>query len=162
MEHEVKVGRREAALVVSKRLPVTLADIGGTIGTQFGVVYGYLGAHGAVPNGPPFIIYHGSPESGEPFDIEICAPVVVAVEPPAGWQLQELPAGEFATLLHVGPYDTIGAAYTVMMAWPAEHGYTIAGPPREVYLSEPDTPPDQIRTIVELPVVEVAAPVTVG
>ena len=48
------------------------------------------------------------------------------------------------------------------MAWPAEHGYAIAGPPREVYLSEPETPPEQIRTIVELPVEEVDAPVTAG
>lgn len=162
MEREVKVGRREATLVVSKRVPVTLAGIGGTIGSAFGEVYGHLGGHGAAPDGPPFVIYHGTPASGEPFDIEICAPVARAVEPPAGWQLQELPAGMFATLLHVGPYDTIGTAYAEIMAWPGEHGYAIAGPPREVYLSDPSTPPEQIRTIVELPVVEVATPVAAG
>jgi effector-binding domain-containing protein len=162
MRREVKVGRREAALVVAKRLPVTLPEIGGAISGSFGEVYGHLGRIGGVPEGPPFVIYHGTPASGEPFDIEICAPVPVAVEPPAGWQLVELPAGTFATLLHVGPYDTIGTAYAEIMAWPGEHGYAIAGPPREVYLSDPETPPEQIRTIVELPVVEVAAPVAAG
>jgi effector-binding domain-containing protein len=162
MAHEVKVGRREAALVVAKRVPVTLAEIGGVISRTFGEVYGHLGTRGAVPEGPPFVIYHGSPASGEPFDIEICAPVPVAVEPPAGWQLQELPAGLFATLLHVGPYDTIGEAYAAITARVGEHGFVAAGPPREVYLSEPTVPPEQIRTIVELPVVEVAAPVLAG
>jgi len=159
MGNEVKVRRREAAFVVSKRIRVTLAEIGSTIGGAFGEVYGYLGVHGAVPEGPPFIIYHGSPASGEPFEIEICAPVPVPVEPPAGWQLQELPAGLFATLLHVGPYDTIGAAYAQLMTWPGAHGLAVAGPPREVYLSEPETPPEQIRTMVELPVVEASSPV---
>ncbi len=158
MGDEVKVGRREAAFVVSKRLPVTLAGIGSAIGGAFGEVYGYLGVRGAVPEGPPFVIYHGAPASVEPFEIEICAPVPVPVEPPAGWQAQELPAGLFATLLHVGPYDTIGAAYAELMAWPGEHGLAVAGPPREVYLSEPETPPEQIRTIVELPVVEISGP----
>jgi effector-binding domain-containing protein len=162
MGHEVKVGRRGVALVVAKRVPVTLAEIGRVIGTSFGEVYGHLGGHGDVPAGPPFIIYHGTPASGEPFEIEICAPVAAAVDPPSGWQLRELPAGTFATLLHVGPYDTIGAAYAEILAWPGANGYAVAGPPREVYLSEPETPPDQIRTIVELPVTEVSAPVAAG
>ncbi len=161
MAHEVKVGRREAALVVAKRVPVTLAEIGGVISGAFGEIYGDLGHRGAAVEGPPFVIYHGTPAS-EPFDIEVCAPVPVPVEPPAGWALQELPAGLFATLLHVGPYDTIGEAYAAMSAWVGEHGYVAAGPPREVYLSEPTVPPEQTRTIVELPVVEVAAPVLAG
>lgn len=162
MAHEVKVGRRDAALVLSKWFAVTLADIGRVMGAAFGEVYGHLGASGAAPDGPPFVIYHGTPASGQPFDIEVCAPIAHPVEPPTGWQLQELPAGTFATLLHVGPYDTIGEAYAAIMAWPAEHGHAIAGPPREVYLSEPETPPAQIRTIVELPVEEVGAPAAAG
>lgn len=154
MEGEFKVGRREAALVVSKRFPVRLSEIGSVMGGAFGEVYGYLGARGAEPKGPPFVVYHEAPVGDDPFDIEVCAPVARAVEPPAGWQAQELPAGTFVTLLHVGPYDTIGAAYEALWAWIPEHGYAAAGPPREVYLSEPGTPPEQIRTIVEVPVVE--------
>jgi effector-binding domain-containing protein len=160
MAGEVKVGQRDAALVVSKRLPVTLAEIGNVMSQAFGEVYGHLAARRAEPQGPPFVIYHGRPASGEPFDIEVCAPVARAVEPPPGWQTQELPAGTFVTLLHVGPYDTVGAAYEAAFPWIAAHGYAVAGPPREVYLSEPETPPEQIRTIVEVPVVEAAAPVT--
>jgi AraC family transcriptional regulator len=162
MEHEVKVGRREATLIVSKRLPVRLAEIGGVIGQAFGEVFGYLGSHGGVPQGPPFVIYHGSPGTDDPFDMEICAPVARYIDPPAGWDLRELPAGLFATLVHVGPYDTVAVAYDTLSAWLGTHELVAAGPPREVYLSEPDTPPDQIRTIIEIPVAEVAAPVAVG
>lgn len=162
MEHEIRVGRREATLVVSRRRPVRLAEVGGVIGAAFGEVYGYLGSHGGTPVGPPFVIYHGSPATDDPFDMEVCAPVARPIDPPAGWAMQELPAGTFATLLHVGPYDTVGDAYETLFAWLGSHRMEAAGPPREVYLSEPGTPPDRIRTIVELPVAEAAMAVPAG
>ena len=159
MGHDVKLGHRDATLVVSKRVPVRLSEIGGAIGRAFGEVYGYLGAQGIASDGPPFVIYHGAPQGDEPFDIEVCAPVPRAVDPPAGWRTVELPAGAFVTLLHVGPYDSVGAAYETLTEWIGSHELAIAGPPREVYLSEPDTPPDLIRTVVEFPVTEVRATV---
>ncbi len=160
MEHEVTLRERQAALVVSKRFPVRLSEIGGALGAAFGEVYGHLGAIQAAGDGPPFVIYHEVPTGDDPFDIEVCAPVTRVVGPPPGWQTQELPAGTFATLIHVGPYDTVATAYGAMMAWIGGHHLSVAGPPREVYLSPPDTPPDQIRTIVEFPVARGVAPLT--
>jgi effector-binding domain-containing protein len=159
VEHEVTLRERKAALVVSKRFPVRLSGIGGALGTAFGEVYGHLGAAQVTGDGPPFVIYHEMPSGDAPFDIEVCAEVTQAIDPPPGWQMQELPAGTFATLVHVGPYDTISSAYGAMVAWIGDHGLAVAGPPREVYLSPPDTPPDQIRTIVEFPVASGATPV---
>ena len=159
MDHDVKVQHREAALVLAKRQPVRLSDIGWTLGAAFGEAYGHLGAHGGVPNGPPFVIYHGLPAGNEPFDIEVCAPVKHSVDPPSGWALTELPGGTFASLLHVGPYDSVRKGYDTLLAWLATNDLVVAGPPREVYLSDPLTPPEQIRTVIEFPVVEAAAPV---
>ena len=162
MEREAKIGRREATLVVSKRLPVRLSEIGSVIGRAFGEVYGHLGARGIASAGPPFVIYHGIPVADDPFEIEICAPVARTADPPVGWQMQELPAGTFVTLLHVGPYDTVASAYDELTAWIGAHDLAIAGPPREVYLSEPETPPEAVRTIVEVPVVEDPGPIAAG
>jgi effector-binding domain-containing protein len=162
MEREVKVGRREATIVMSRRLPVRLSGIGTALTSAFGEVYGYLDAHRIEPEGPPFVIYHGMPVDDDPFEVEICAPVVRTADAPSGWEIRELPAGTFATLLHVGPYDTVGAAYDTMGAWLAAHGLVALGPPREVYLSEPDTPPEQVKTIIEFPVADVPAPVAAG
>ena len=159
MEREVMLRERQAALVVSKRFPVRLSEIGGAMGTAFGEVYGHLGARSIEGDGPPFVIYHGVPVGDDPFDIEVCAPVARSVDPPAGWQTQRLPAGMFATLLHVGPYDTVASAYDELVAWIGAHDLAVGGPPREVYLSPPETPPAQIRTIVEFPVARMAAPV---
>ena len=56
----------------------------------------------------------------------------------------------------------VEAACDTLTAWIGARDLAIAGPPREVYLSEPETPPEQVRTIVEFPVVEVAAPVPIS
>jgi effector-binding domain-containing protein len=162
MEREIKVGRREAALIVSRRRSTRVSAIGRELSQAFGEVYGHLAAQEVAPEGPPFVIYHGTPVADDPFDVEICAPVDRATDPPAGWQVRELPAGLFATLLHVGPYDTLGTAYEEITEWIGSHGLAVAGPPREVYLSGPDTPPDRVKTIIELPVAEVASPVAAG
>jgi effector-binding domain-containing protein len=160
MEREVTVGRRDATLVVSRRLQVRLSEIGDVLGSSFGEVYGYLGTHGVEPQGPPFVIYHSAPVGDDPFDVEVCAPVVRAPDAPAGWRIQELPGGCFATLLHVGPYSTVKDGYDTMMAWLVGHDASVIGPPREVYLSEGDTPPDKVQTIIEFPVAEAALPLT--
>jgi effector-binding domain-containing protein len=43
-------------------------------------------------------------------------------------------------------------AYDAISRYVAGHALTFTGPPREFYLSEPDVPPDEIRTLIEWPV----------
>jgi len=162
MEPEVKVSERAAILVMSKRLPVRIPEMGGVFSSAFGEVYGHLAAHGVETMGPPFVIYHSVPEGDAPVDLEICAPIGRAADPPMGWQLTELPGGLFATLMHVGPYDTIATAYVALTSWIEAHDVVVSGPPREVYFSPPDTPPEQIRTIVELPVARAGVTAAAG
>jgi effector-binding domain-containing protein len=162
MKPNVKVEERGPILVVSRRVPARVSEMGGVLGSSFSEIYGHLEARGVEPAGEPFVIYYDMPENDKPIDIEICAPVARAIEPPRGWKVRELPAGTFAVLVHVGPYDTLGAAYQSIARWIGDHDMVVAGPPREIYLSGPDTPPDQIKTVVEFPVVELGAAVAVG
>ncbi len=162
MEPAVKVGRREATLVMSTRRQVRLSGIGALIGSTLGEAYGYLGAQRAETDGPPFVIYYGVPVADDPFEVEVCAPIAGPMDAPTGWRVQQLPAGTFATLLHVGPYDTVGVAYDTLTGWLRTHDLVVMGPPREVYLSDGNTPPEQIRTIIEFPVAEAAASVAAG
>ena len=152
MEHEVHLTERPALRVVAKRMPVTLESIGAALSQAFGEVYAVIGAAGVGTAGPPFVIYHSIPVPGQPLDIEVCAPVAGTIEPREPWRLEELPAGTFASRIHVGPYDTVGATYQAVSDWIAAHGLAVAGPPREVYLSPPSTPPEQTQTVIEFPV----------
>lgn len=153
MDTEVKIRDRDAITVLSRRRSVRLSDIGPAIGSELHHVYGHLEALGIRASDAPFIVYLEMPDPKDgPFEIEICAPVRRPVDPPAGWQLAELPGGVFASVVHEGPYSTLGETYDSLGGWIPAHGYVVAGPPREVYLSEASTPPEQTRTVVEFPV----------
>lgn len=153
MQTDFKVRDRGPAIVLSRRTSVRLASIGAAIGAGFAEIYGFLGPLAAA-SGEPFVIYHGAPGPGDrPFDIEICAPISRQVEAPPGWSVTKLAAGTFASVVHVGAYDTLGRTYDELERWIARRGLAIAGPPREVYLSELATPPADTRTVVEFPVV---------
>jgi hypothetical protein len=55
-----------------------------------------------------------------------------------------------ATTVHRGPYEQIGPAYHTLTGWISEHGHDIAGPPREIYLNDPQmVPPEDLLTRVE-------------
>ena len=153
MQTDVKLRERGRVTVLAKRTDVRVRDIAATLASSFGDVYAYLGNLGVRASEPPFVIYHGMPGPFDlPFEIEICAPLPGPIDAPDGWRLVDLSAGIFASIVHVGPYDSVGAAYDELGAWISEHGFAIHGAPREAYLSEPGTPPAETRTVVEYPV----------
>ena len=52
----------------------------------------------------------------------------------------------------LGPYDQVGEAYAALDAWVAENGRQVIGPPREVYLNDPQTTaPEELLTEVVWP-----------
>lgn len=58
-----------------------------------------------------------------------------------------------ATTVHSGRYEEIAPAYHTLTGWISEHGYEIAGPPREIYLNDPQTTsPGDLLTRVEFPI----------
>ena len=162
MQTDFRVRTREVAIVLAKSLEVRVSDLPKVIGSSFGDVYAYLGHHRVTTSEAPFIVYHGQPgPENAPVPIEICAPISLPMEPPPGWTCTTLPGGLFASVIHVGPYDSLGEAYDDLAAWIGRQGLAVAGAPREVYLSDPSTPPGQTRTVVEFPVVEAGARVAV-
>jgi effector-binding domain-containing protein len=44
----------------------------------------------------------------------------------------------------------VGAAYEALTAWIAEHGRAIDGPPREIYLTDPDETPNPADNVTEV------------
>ncbi|MGI5132698.1 MerR family transcriptional regulator [Pseudonocardia sp. CA-107938] len=60
---------------------------------------------------------------------------------------QVLPAGTWASTLHVGPYETLSAAYTALLEHVREQGHEAVGPVTETYLTDPSTSgPDELVT----------------
>ena len=58
------------------------------------------------------------------------------------------------SLVHIGPYDTLGEAYhAIRQLHQRPTGLVAIGPPREFYLTQPNAPADQITTLVEQPII---------
>ncbi len=60
----------------------------------------------------------------------------------AGALVETLPACEAAVTIHTGPYDGLGDAHAAMEQFLHDHGLHKAGPPREIYLTDPGEVPD--------------------
>ena len=159
MQYDISVREVQPQLVLARHVLVEEVDLGSTIGSTFGDAYGFLQRHGMEPAGAPFVIYHRQPDGGS-WEADICAPVSrTATDAPPGFIFQTIAGGLVATTLHRGPYSTLTTAYGALGDWMKEHAYQSAGSPRELYMSDPDVPPDEIETVIEWPVVLADAPV---
>ncbi|MBE0417096.1 MAG: GyrI-like domain-containing protein [Coriobacteriia bacterium] len=124
-----------------------------------GILYSWVSGRGLEAVGMPMGVYLTDPASAPESEAiwEVWAPVADDVEesgPDAkGLGIKKLPAMTVASVLHHGPYESIGPTYEALGAWAVEQGYLVAGPPREVYMSDPATvPPEKYLTEVQFPV----------
>ena len=126
-----------------------------------GKVYGWLQGEGHTPRGMPLTVYLNDPAQVDPADAlwEVRAPIEAdaAEQGPDGQGLaiRRIPEMTVATTVHKGPYDEVGSAYQRLMAWMAEQGCELVGPPMEAYLNDPsEVSPDEYLTEVMVPVRE--------
>jgi len=148
-----EVGERVVAFVSAKG---SYSQIPGVMGQLFG----FIQAQGLRPMGPPEGAYFNDPNQVPEGELvwEVRCPLAAQApkgEPKGPQGLKQLPAMKVAFAIHKGPYDEVGRTYGALMAWISQHGYRIAaGPFEEVYLSNPDTPPQELLTEVRIPVIE--------
>jgi effector-binding domain-containing protein len=131
----------------------------------FPELFGWLGENDVAPAGPPFIRYLELDAHDEPTEIELGVPV--ASDRPVDGRLQRgvLPAGQYATLLHVGPYNSatvpdLAAARAELLRWADEHdieldaskadGGTSFRACVEHYITDPRSEPDSSKWQTEL------------
>lgn len=157
MPYDVSVKNAPAQWVASWTTRTSLSVIGTDIGRGFAAVVGALEVQGHQPAGMPFIVYHDVIDEQTDGTIEICVPVPPAMSQAAGAEgdaeCKEVPAATVASTTHRGPYDEISPAYHTLTGWIVEHGHQHAGPPREIYLNDPQTAiPEDLLTEVQFPI----------
>ncbi|GIE82065.1 hypothetical protein Aph02nite_80150 [Actinoplanes philippinensis] len=144
MPYEVTVKVVPPVTVASVTRRAGLATIGEAVREGFGAVVGVIGTAGASPNGAPFVVYHDVIDEVTEGDVEICVPA-------AGFP--QMPGCIVASTVHRGPYPEISPAYHAVTAWIEENGRRPAGPPREIYLNDPQTvAPADLLTEVQFPI----------
>ncbi len=145
---QILLERRPTATI---RTTTTLANIGAALQEIYGAIEEYLKELGVQPAGAPFARFY----SVGPQEIDVEAGFPLASEVHSRWRIRcsELPGGPAIATFHVGPYETMSAAYEALDEWAREHERETAGAPWEVYFSDPASVPDpaQWRTRVVQP-----------
>jgi effector-binding domain-containing protein len=147
MPHLVEIFEYELRPTLVVRAQVAIQELPATLGPAFGAVIAWLGQAGQQPAGPPFVAYHNM--DMQALDIEAGFPVFASMDGQDNVQSSEIPAGTYASCLHIGPYDEVKAAYEAIGAYAARNGYQLAGPGYEFYFNDPgNTPPQELQTQV--------------
>ena len=87
-------------------------------------------------NGKPLCLYFDGEYKEEDADFEPCFPVRKGASTNEV-SVRELPGGKCVSLIHKGPYETIGDSYHSLLAYIKQKGYKTVLPTREVYLKGP-------------------------
>lgn len=95
-----EIATRAEQPYVAIRTRVTMAELPG-LGARLGEVFGWLGARGLAPAGAPFFKYNVIDMERE-LEVEAGMPVAAAVDGDDHVVSGVLPAGRYATLIHVG------------------------------------------------------------
>ncbi len=150
MAYQCELKEQAAQPALTIRTHTAVQDLPQLFGRTYSAIGQYLGELGEAPAGMPFVAYHDL--NMQNLDVEVGFPVAHPMDARGDIQPSQFPGGMLASVWHIGPYDQIGSAYDALTTWIKERGYQPAGPVYEIYYSEPETPPEEIRTQVIFPV----------
>ena len=149
MSYEIEIKRLAKHDIAAVKFRGSIADLPQHMGAAFEATMGYLVRSGIQPEGPAVALY--KPLGEDDFDVTAGFLVSAPIEGDGHVVPAELPEGEVATTLHVGSYESLTEAYAAIQAWMAREGREPGETMWEEYLSGPETPPEQTRTIVYWP-----------
>jgi effector-binding domain-containing protein len=149
MSYACEIKEQAAQPVLSVRTRTTVQDMPKLMGEVFGAIAQYLGMSGAAPAGAPFAAYYNM--DMQDLDIEMGFPVSNVLPGKDNIQASEMPAGKYGSCIYTGPYDKMKPAYDALAQFVQEKGYEATGVAYEVYLNDPETPPEKLQTQILFP-----------
>jgi predicted transcriptional regulator YdeE/DNA-binding transcriptional MerR regulator len=154
--------------IILKRIePMWVASVAGVIPNYdqsepifdrlFDEVYAYVHRQGVRNPGCGIAIYHDAQHDGEEMPVEALAPLPERIRGSQRVRVYELPGIETAaSVVHHGPFATLGNAYRSLIAWIQANSYRATGPTRELYLSyQRGADQSQFVTEIQFPVKKV-------
>ena len=151
-----KIEVRNEQPYVGIRSQAEMTTLDRVIPEGLGAVFGWLGARGVDPAGPPFIRYYVI-DMERQLEVEVGVPVAKALEGEGQIRSGSLPAGRYAALVYTGIDHGIeangallewGAAQGLKWdMWDAGDGF---GSRVEFFLTNPDDEPDRDKWETEV------------
>ena len=143
---------------VAIRADVTMEQLPG-LADRLGEVFGWLAEQGVAPAGPPFFRYNVI-DMERQLEVEAGVPVPAVMDGDDQVISGVLPAGRYATVIHVGHPATLVDATAALRDWAAEQGLQWDmtagddgehwGARLEIYQTDPTQQPDPSRWETQL------------
>ena len=141
--------------IISKTQRGSISELmGKLIGDVMGVIYHPDNQRNLVKmTGPLMTLYHDPEPDLNDMCVDVAIPVsgkISVTDPDA--EIRNLPAVTVLSLVHKGPYDSIGLAYKKLIEYANANDIELTGPFRELYLNDPqETAPENIMTEIQAP-----------
>lgn len=126
---EIVVKNVTDIFIASIRFKGTYSDVG----LHIGKLFKYCGRFAA---GKPFSLYYDREYKEDDADIEICLPISREINKDEV-KSRVLKGGQVISVIHQGPYETIGQSYKVVLDYVNKNGIKTSLPSREIYLKGP-------------------------
>lgn len=130
--------------IVAIQDSVDMAGMEAFFADSYGKLMEYLGSKGIDVTGAPMSITLYWNETGKSL-VEAAMPVEKELKVDAGVQniySRTIPASKVVRATHLGPYETVGLSYTAIEEYMTANQLSPAGPPMEIYITDPGTEPD--------------------
>ncbi len=153
MSYKCEIYTQEAQPTLSIRTHSPVEKLPQLIGKSYGAIAQYLGSLGEAPGGIPFVAYFNLDMAN--LDIEIGFPVAHPLPGQGNIQSGEMPKGQYASCIHLGPYDQMVPAYEALTAFVQERGLQPTGVSYEFYFNSPDeVSMEELKTQIVFPIVQ--------
>ncbi|MBO9627193.1 MAG: GyrI-like domain-containing protein [Microbacterium sp.] len=142
-------------LAVIRHDGLTIADLRDVFDRGYSAIGAAFASGALTPAGPAIAAYYGNPM--EIFSLELGFPVAEAPAEPITTAdglvitASALPAGPATATTALGSYEGLGAAWMGLVERTLAAGLTPRGISIEVYVSDPGTAPESLRTDLLLP-----------
>ena len=150
MANKFKILNLPTRLALIIRARSSVQNLPNILGEAYGAIMAHLNELGETPSGPPFVIYYNL--DMQDLDISIGFPVSKKLPEKNNMKMSQIDSGNYATTLHIGPYDEVESDYNALNQWIKENGYETLGPAIEFYLNDPrEVGPENTQTEIQLP-----------
>jgi effector-binding domain-containing protein len=146
---------KEAASIKAACLRDTVSNYG-----DQGHLWGELAEHIKINNSRILpgcmVIYYDPGFKESQVDLEVAEIVSNPVPDTDRIKYRKIEGCTMASAIHKGPYDNFSAAYSAILRWIEENGYTPCGPNREIYLEGEWSQkfPDDYITEIQIPIMK--------
>ena len=117
-------------------------------GASYDAIIKRLEECGRLPGGPPYACFHNA--DLENLDVEVGFPAAAALGEKGDIRVRTIPPLKIVSAIDQGPYEEQDPTLMDLFAWITEHGHQPTGEIYYRYLNEPEHPPEEYLTLMEV------------